>query len=131
MEKTSGEGILTLPFIWSKSIWAQPFFCKVGRDRLSLDKILHICVDSQETAKIKIWSCPDLTSKIYSLEANIKTLNGRKIFILKDIDVISTLSCSKCLTFKKCFFDLYARMTFPRSKLWPQILILVSFCQFK
>jgi hypothetical protein len=29
-----------------------------------------------------------MTSKIYSPEANIKTLNGRKFFILKDIDVI-------------------------------------------
>jgi hypothetical protein len=41
-------------------------------------------------------------------------------FIFKDIDVMLTLSCSKCQ------FDLYARLTFPRSKILPQILTSIK-----
>jgi hypothetical protein len=39
------------------------------------------------------------------------------LFIFKDIDVISTLSFSKCHVLKKSLFDLYARMTFSKSEI--------------
>ncbi len=61
------------------------FFANLEGTDSDLDKILHICLD------LKIWA-----SKIYSLEANIKTLNGCNFFIFEDINVILTLPCSKC-----------------------------------
>jgi hypothetical protein len=60
------------------------FFAKLEGTDSDLDKILHICSD------LNIWAY-----KIYNLEANIKTLNGRNFFIFKDTDVTSKMSCSK------------------------------------
>jgi hypothetical protein len=67
---------------------------------MELDKILHGYLDTQKLPKpkfevvtfnLKIWA-----SKIYSLNNNIETLNVHNFCSLKDMDVISTLSFSKC-----------------------------------
>jgi hypothetical protein len=110
---TTDSCLKALTTVWGFSVkesWPRP------KNMMTINFKLYL--NLSQPSYLKIWA-----SKIYSLEANIKTLNGHNFFILKYIYVISSLLSTHVTPFEIFYFIFMLEWPFQGQKydlrFWP------------